>query len=1012
MFGSGKIRRSRGQKPAAGNESPAPSGRLWSVAAGWPGGVLPGPTTDVVIPADDAVIQDISATVKSLVVMGDLYGQDTGPLSLTAEYVLGDMGGRIEYGTRAAPRINPLTVTATGLVQNKGPNIRVDITARTGAASTKLLKLAASTGAITETITVSYGNPSTTFVVSGSISGGLGSGTDGTPFNNRVRFVSSGTRAVGDSITIRMQAQGFTANSLPRSIQRMAGADMSFVGVTVANPTVSSVTHIAANATTVTTDLSVGDWQAGDEVVVCPTDYSGTLSGTAQKVIVQSVTANSVTFTAPITAFRWGLLQYVTDAGLSLTAGTLTNSENAPAQFWDMTPKIIDERCRLVNISRRIKFNCPDDAAWQNDGYGIHTMVMGNTGLADFEGVEIQRGGQAGINGRYPWHWHMTSYNMPDGMNLPSDGTFTADVGPGHRVHKCSVNGSKQRAYTMHGVCGLTISESAAYDVLGHAFFMEDGSERRNTLLRNVVAKVATPSAANKLLQHDFDGPNFSGSSGYWLTNPDNVIDGNQAFNVPGAGFHNSFGNECFGLSRDVPHRPGGRAPLLYERNRAIANGRPMFTDGLTLDELGNTFLQNYIPTSDGGPFVGQRDSGRLDGNKGNEIDFFIRQQENWKNRDGYSNRIGKGNYEGWATGGNIGTQFKGATEDYSFGRGCLVLGYTLNNATTPEMIDANEVQCGWATYHETLRIQHNILVNFPAAAPKVPIPSRMEIGQGAIAFTDLYTEGWYGLRSVVGNKLINARMGYMSRPPHIDAATSNDASKFTFAGGVAGDIVGRVGGSWVFDHPFMTHGLTDLQSVDVANPNGQTTMTQAYGISGFASDITFADHPNQFAQITAHLFDRLDPANHATVVAQWRIEQGVFGRFLEPLKVATFMNGGVYRLSYGKTVHPTQYVNFSTSNIARPTDSCLVAFPWNGATPVRGEVRAYQGDSTPSAVLSEVASKALVESGNGTGIWRDAANNLVWAKLVAHGTFDGSAYRTDSDYFTQAKRNYKFMPL
>lgn len=478
MFYSGKIRRSRAQlignapAPSPAPSPPPPPARLWSVAAGWPGGVLPGAATDVVIPADDAVIQDIDVTVKSITVMGHLRGQDVGPLSMTSEYLLADMGGEVMYGTDAAPRISPLTVNLTGVPTNVAPRIKVDITGRTGAANTYLQKLWSSTGAVSETITISYGTPATNFVVSGSVSGNLGSGTDGVLFNNKVRFISSIAtgRLPGDTITIRMQAQGFTANSLPRSIQRMSGADMSFVGAAPVNPTVRATAHIMAGSNVVQVDANVSDWRVGDEVIVCPTDYPGFPSGAPQKMVVQSVTANSVTFTAGVTAFRWGLMQYPTDAGLSLTQGALTNSESVPSDLWALTPKEIDERCRLINISRTIKITCPNDTHWADSGYGVHTMVMGKDGIANFTGVEIVRGGQEGIDGRYPFHWHMSSYNTPDGMSLPSDGAYIGDVGPGHKIHKCSVNGSKQRAYTLHGVCGLMLAIAALGTCLGTLF--------------------------------------------------------------------------------------------------------------------------------------------------------------------------------------------------------------------------------------------------------------------------------------------------------------------------------------------------------------------------------------------------------------------------------------------------------------------------------------------------------------------------------------------------------------
>ena len=131
-------------------------------------------------------------------------------------------------------------------------------------------------------------------------------------------------------------------------------------------------------------------------------------------------------------------------------------------------------------------------------------MFMGLNSRVQLLGVEVKRGGQAGAIGRYPLHFHMLSYNMQDGMNLPSDGTFLgATNNANHYIKKCSINVSSQRAFVIHGTHGALLEDNVAYDITGHAVFFEDGPEEVNTVSRNVVIQVTPPTTANRLVDSD-----------------------------------------------------------------------------------------------------------------------------------------------------------------------------------------------------------------------------------------------------------------------------------------------------------------------------------------------------------------------------------------------------------------------------------------------------------------------------------------------------------------------------
>ena len=100
------------------------------------------------------------------------------------------------------------------------------------------------------------------------------------------------------------------------------------------------------------------------------------------------------------------------------------------------------------------------------------------------------------IPGRYPIHFHLS-------------GNVT-----GSYVRGCAVHHTFNRAVTVHGVSGLLVEHNVANDVMGHAFFIEDGIETGNTIQYNLGVAVRTSST---LLITDVTPATF------WVTNPNNT---------------------------------------------------------------------------------------------------------------------------------------------------------------------------------------------------------------------------------------------------------------------------------------------------------------------------------------------------------------------------------------------------------------------------------------------------------------------------------------------------------
>lgn len=172
--------------------------------------------------------------------------------------------------------------------------------------------------------------------------------------------------------------------------------------------------HASAGDTTLELVDSV-DWKAGEMLAVSISDYyygehhngnNYQIPGdpTFAQTEVVSVAANTngsnqVTISTPLAHDRWGLLQYVTNTGMSLEQGEY----DAPSEI---SPTLLDERTTIVHLSRGIVIQGADDDHWNVNGFGFHLQIFEASSMVRIDGVQFRRGGQRRAMGRYPVHWH------------------------------------------------------------------------------------------------------------------------------------------------------------------------------------------------------------------------------------------------------------------------------------------------------------------------------------------------------------------------------------------------------------------------------------------------------------------------------------------------------------------------------------------------------------------------------------------------------------------------------
>ena len=143
----------------------------------------------------------------------------------------------------------------------------------------------------------------------------------------------------------------------------------------------------------------------------------------------------------------------------------------------------------------------------ETDQFGSQIMLHAReqdqhhvTGRIEY--VEVTHAGQAFRLGRYPIHFH---------LNGNVSGSY---------VRGCGIHHTFNRAVTIHGVNYLLVEKNVAFNVLGHAYFLEDGIEIGNVIQDNLGIFVR---ASSSLLNVDITPATF------WVVNPNNTVRRNAA---------------------------------------------------------------------------------------------------------------------------------------------------------------------------------------------------------------------------------------------------------------------------------------------------------------------------------------------------------------------------------------------------------------------------------------------------------------------------------------------------
>jgi G8 domain len=694
------------------------------------------------------------------------------------------------------------------------------------------------------------------------------------------------------------------------------------------------------------------NWKAGDVIAMAPTDFYG-VSQTERFTITQA-NGTGISTNAGIAQARWGVLQYVTSNGMSLTPEPGYAPPALPA------PTVLDQRAAVGNLSRNIVIQSADDDAWRSKGFGVHLMFMGLNSKVALDGVEIRRAGQAGITGRYPIHWHRLSY---------SDAGVALGDAVGHVMQNSTVWESANRCVVIHATNGVSIKNNICQDVKGHAFFLEDAVERRNVIDGNLALLIRRPTEANKLQIHEGDVYQ-AGSSGFWLTNPDNTVSNNLAGDAIGNGFWLAFPEKPLGMSATVSLLPNRLPHAAFENNTAHSNKGPgVLMNWIPIDAAGNVGIARYEPTSDGSA------------DQTKKIKFELKRVTSYKNLDGaYKNVTSWPDYTEWVSADNYGVHISGSLQGGTIQRG-LFIGESLNNATPYPTGWPNESASALATYHSSIAVISNTVVNFPFVEGKT---------SGMFKADDYYLVGVdKGQARNVNNRLINTQGGYKPLPPNLDGQPLENRN-WTYSGALwdPQGIWGSKANYLVYDVPFLTAGAS-CQSALPTGKNGKSCTGEYYGVETYQTD--FDDSP--FGFMAPIEVVRSDSAGNE--IGRWAVGDGATSTKLSNMRHFAARSGGTYTLRFPGRPLPKR-IALNVSNAYRAGDSFIFAMPFDGRQVATGYTLAgdqynrfypktYIGKGalpTNLRLFKAASNFNEVVQSSGDKLWQDTANNLVWIRF------------------------------
>uniref|UniRef100_A0A8D0AJK6 PKHD1 like 1 n=1 Tax=Sander lucioperca TaxID=283035 RepID=A0A8D0AJK6_SANLU len=277
-------------------------------------------------------------------------------------------------------------------------------------------------------------------------------------------------------------------------------------------------THLAQMATSGSVTLTLMKavtWKAGDEIVIASTSHRHSQSeNEVRRIAAVTADGKNVTLTEPLKYTHLGVTVTLPDGTLfegRAEVGVLTRNivvRGSQNQEWDDKIPACPDGFNTGEFATQTCFQGRFGEEVGSDQFGGCIMFHAprpneNLAIGRLEYVEVFHAGQAFRLGRYPIHWHLMG-----------------DINYKSYVRGCAIHQTFNRAVTIHNTHRLLVEHNVIYDIMGGAFFIEDGIETQNILQYNLAVFV---KQSTSLLNDDVT------PAAYWVTNPNNIIRHNAA---------------------------------------------------------------------------------------------------------------------------------------------------------------------------------------------------------------------------------------------------------------------------------------------------------------------------------------------------------------------------------------------------------------------------------------------------------------------------------------------------
>ena len=154
--------------------------------------------------------------------------------------------------------------------------------------------------------------------------------------------------------------------------------------------------------------------------------------------------------------------------------------------------------------------------------------------------------GQSGLKGRHPIYFNRV-------------GSASKSY-----IKNSVIREAYNRGVVLASTDNLRVEGNDVYDVKGHAYSLEDGTEQNNVFHDNYAVKVQ---------KHFHFMTTDAMPAGFYITNPNNVFTDNVVHSSDKFGFWYHLASQVKGASQDDTMCPSGMPLSKFEGNKAISNG-------------------------------------------------------------------------------------------------------------------------------------------------------------------------------------------------------------------------------------------------------------------------------------------------------------------------------------------------------------------------------------------------------------------------------------------------------